>query len=194
MVEQGIISHFFDPLCFPEWYPSTNPVTYRLYRPFDQEHITPIERIPDLAARRRWLCLSSLGSMARPRSSLPELDLARFGVTSTHVFRRESPPRSAWKSWFAAPRSPSSSAGRHSERTLGRTGRVSRSPSSATTRPVSRGRSTGATAISAGIDTIGSPPRPTSTHCLPRSTQIRRPSSGVDGSTRSSMPNLDSHP
>jgi hypothetical protein len=26
-IEQGIISHFFDPLCFPEWDPRTNRVT-----------------------------------------------------------------------------------------------------------------------------------------------------------------------
>jgi hypothetical protein len=47
-IQQGIISQFFDPLCFPEWDPSTNRVTYRLYWPPNQEHITLIERIPDL--------------------------------------------------------------------------------------------------------------------------------------------------
>ena len=30
-IQQGIISHFFDALCFPEWEPSTNRVTYRLH-------------------------------------------------------------------------------------------------------------------------------------------------------------------
>jgi hypothetical protein len=45
-IQQGIISQFFDPLCFREWDPSTNWVTYRLYRRLSQEHITPIERIP----------------------------------------------------------------------------------------------------------------------------------------------------
>jgi hypothetical protein len=60
-------------------------------------------------------------------------------------------------------------------------GRVSRSPSSATTRRLPRGRSIGATPTSACTHTIGSALCPTSTHCLPRSTQIRRPSSGVDG-------------
>jgi hypothetical protein len=31
-IQQGIISHYFDALCFPEWEPQTNRVTYRLYR------------------------------------------------------------------------------------------------------------------------------------------------------------------
>jgi hypothetical protein len=50
--EQGIISHFFDALCFPEWEPRTNRVTYRLYRGRNQDHITPIERIP--ICPRNW--------------------------------------------------------------------------------------------------------------------------------------------
>ena len=108
---------------------------------------------------------------------------------STHAFRRASPPRSAWKSSFAARRSPSWSAGRHGERTLGPSGRVYRSPSSATTRPVSPGRSTGATGTPAGTSTIGPPLCPTSTNCLPRSTQIRRPSSGAGGRRTPSMLN-----
>ena len=29
---RGLISRFFDPLCFPEWDPRTSRVTYRLYR------------------------------------------------------------------------------------------------------------------------------------------------------------------
>jgi hypothetical protein len=41
------MSHFFHALCFPEWDPSTNRATYRLYRRSSLEHITPIERIPD---------------------------------------------------------------------------------------------------------------------------------------------------
>jgi hypothetical protein len=47
LIQQGIISHFFDALCFPEWDSRTNLVTYRLYRRSSQEHITRIERIPD---------------------------------------------------------------------------------------------------------------------------------------------------
>jgi hypothetical protein len=49
-IQQGIISHFFDALCFSEWEPSTNRVTYGLYRRLHQEHITPIERIPKSAS------------------------------------------------------------------------------------------------------------------------------------------------
>ena len=47
-IQQGIISHLFDALCFPEWDPRTNRVTYRLYRRRIPEHITPIEHIPDV--------------------------------------------------------------------------------------------------------------------------------------------------
>jgi hypothetical protein len=181
LIQQGIISHFFDALCFPEWKPSTNRVTYRLYRCPEQEHITRIERIPDSAARRRGRSLSSLAPWPAQGAPCRSSISRGFSVMSTRAFRRASPPRSAWKSWSAARRSPSSSAGRHGERTLGPSGRVSRSPSSTTTRRVPSGRSTGATATSAGTHTIGSALCPTSTHCLPRSMRIRRRSSGVGG-------------
>jgi len=36
------------PLCFPEWDVIGNALSYGLYRRLGQEHITPIERIPDL--------------------------------------------------------------------------------------------------------------------------------------------------
>jgi len=51
-LSMGLISHFFDPLWFPEWRPRTNRVTYRLNRPPSQEYITPIERIPVSALRQ----------------------------------------------------------------------------------------------------------------------------------------------
>lgn len=43
------LSRFFYALCFLAWDPSTNRVTYMLYRRLSQEHLTPIERIPDSA-------------------------------------------------------------------------------------------------------------------------------------------------
>jgi len=60
-IQQGIISHFFDALCFPEWDPSTNRVTYRLYRRLSEEHITPIERIPEQVVRTKPQGINHVG-------------------------------------------------------------------------------------------------------------------------------------
>jgi hypothetical protein len=46
---RGLMTQPIYPLCFREGDPRTNRVTYRLYRCLSQEHITPIERIPDSA-------------------------------------------------------------------------------------------------------------------------------------------------
>lgn len=119
--------------------------------------------------------------MTHPRGSLPELDLARVRryvearVPSSVAaqVRMEGVVRGTVVTIVEC-RPP----GRAD---LGPSGRVSRSPSSATTRRVPRRRPIGATATSAATHTIGSALRPTPTHCLPRSTQIRPPPSGVDG-------------
>jgi hypothetical protein len=44
-IQQGIISHYFDPLCFPEWELIENLLSYGLYRRSIQEHTSPIERM-----------------------------------------------------------------------------------------------------------------------------------------------------
>jgi len=47
---RGLISLPIYPLWFSEWEPSTNRVTYRLYPPPGEDHITLIEHIPDSAS------------------------------------------------------------------------------------------------------------------------------------------------
>ncbi len=99
-IQQGIISHFFDPLCFPEWEPSTNLVTYGLYRPSSQEHITPIERIPVSPAKVHLSAdeTQAPAGLSEPvgavgRCSLIPLAAGRLGVQWAGVSCNSSAPR-----------------------------------------------------------------------------------------------------
>jgi hypothetical protein len=93
VVEQGLISHFVDPLCFPEWEPGTNRLTYRLYRRRNQEHITPIERIPESVPNGRS------GRRDNPKTKRLGEHLRRRYAARRQGFSVTDAPAAARRAW-----------------------------------------------------------------------------------------------